>query len=47
MASYELAQLNIAKMIAPLESPALADFVSNLDAINDLAENSAGFVWRF
>jgi len=43
----ELAQLNIARLAAPLESPALADFVANLDRINALAEASAGFVWRF
>ena len=46
MRRYELAQLNIAKMIAPLESPELADFVSSLDSINALAERSTGFVWR-
>ncbi len=46
MAHFELAQLNVAKMIAPLESPILADFVANLDSINALAEGSPGFVWR-
>jgi len=43
---YELAQLNIAKLCAPIDSPALVDFVDNLDRINALAENSPGFVWR-
>jgi len=43
---YELAQLNIAKLSAPIDSPALVDFVDNLDRINALAENSLGFVWR-
>ena len=47
MADYELAQLNIAKLTAPLESPTLKDFVDNLDRINELAESSPGFVWRF
>lgn len=46
MSDYELAQLNIAHMVAPLESPALADFVANLDRINALAEASPGYVWR-
>ena len=46
MAHFELAQLNVAKMIAPLKSPILADFVANLDSINALAERSPGFVWR-
>lgn len=46
MSTYELAQLNIARMVAPLESPVLADFVANLDRINALAEQSPGYVWR-
>ena len=46
MKSYELAQLNVARMMAPIDSPLLADFVANLDRINALAEASAGFVWR-
>lgn len=46
MATYELAQLNIAQMREPLDSPLLADFVANLDRINALAEASPGFVWR-
>lgn len=46
MAHYQLAQLNIARMKAPLESPLMADFVANLDRINALAEQSPGFVWR-
>ena len=46
MSAYELAQLNVALMKEPLESPAMADFVANLDRINALAESSPGFVWR-
>lgn len=46
MSAYELAQLNIAIMKEPLESPSMADFVANLDRINALAESSPGFVWR-
>jgi len=46
MARYELAQLNIATMKEPLDSPVMADFVANLDRINALAESSPGFVWR-
>lgn len=46
MAAWELAQLNIAHLLAPLESPQLADFVGNLDRINALAEASPGFRWR-
>ena len=43
---FHLAQLNIARMLAPIDSPVMADFVANLDRINGVAENSKGFVWR-
>jgi hypothetical protein len=46
MSRYHLAQINIARLKAPLDSPELKDFVDNLDRINELAENSDGFVWR-
>ncbi|MGB5739517.1 MAG: DUF3291 domain-containing protein [Woeseia sp.] len=46
VADYHLAQLNIAKMRAPLDSRIMADFVADLDRINALAEGSPGFVWR-
>ncbi|MWV16186.1 DUF3291 domain-containing protein [Pseudomonas sp. L-22-4S-12] len=46
MSRYHLAQLNIASMKEPLESPGMADFVANLERINALAESSPGFVWR-
>ena len=44
--NHHLAQLNIARMLAPLTDPSMADFVANLDPINQLAEDSPGFVWR-
>jgi hypothetical protein len=46
MSNYELAQLNIAYLKAPLDSPVLADFVASLDRINLLADASDGFRWR-
>jgi len=46
MTDWNLAQLNIAEPLAPLDSPQLADFVANLDTINALAEDSPGFIWR-
>ena len=46
MSRYQLAQLNIATLKAPLDSPVLKDFVDNLDRVNALAESSEGFVWR-
>jgi hypothetical protein len=41
-----LAQLNVARMLEPLDSPALAGFVDALEPINALADASSGFVWR-
>jgi hypothetical protein len=46
MSHYQLAQLNIGIMRAPLDSPVMADFMANLDRINALAEAAPGFVWR-
>ena len=46
MSLYELAQLNVAFMKEPLDAPGMADFVNNLDRINELADASPGFVWR-
>ena len=46
MSSHQLAQINIGRLIAPIGDPQIADFVAQLDAINGLAENSPGFVWR-
>ncbi len=43
---HQLAQLNVAEMKSPLDSPPMADFVANLERINALAEQSPGFVWR-
>ncbi|MHA6765675.1 DUF3291 domain-containing protein [Streptacidiphilus sp. PAMC 29251] len=46
MTTYHLAQVNIGRILAPLDSPALADFVAQLPEINALADQAAGFVWR-
>jgi len=46
MSGYELAQLNIGIIKAPMESPVMADFAANLDRINALAECTPGFIWR-
>jgi hypothetical protein len=43
---YHLAQLNIGKILGPIDSPVMAEFVADLDPINSLAEKSPGFVWR-
>jgi uncharacterized protein DUF3291 len=44
--SFHLAQCNIVKLKAPLDSPVVADFVAALDPINTLADSAPGFVWR-
>jgi hypothetical protein len=41
-----IAQVNIALPRGPLDSPALAEFVSNLEPVNALADTAPGFVWR-
>ena len=43
---YYLAQVNIARLLYPIDHPAIAGFVNQLDTINALAEHSQGFVWR-
>jgi hypothetical protein len=43
---FELAQVNVARLREPLDSPLLADFVAALAPINELADHSPGFVWR-
>ncbi|MEU3789222.1 DUF3291 domain-containing protein [Streptomyces fructofermentans] len=45
-APHELAQVNIARLRAPLDSPLLKDFVDALDPVNAVADSSDGFVWR-
>lgn len=44
--AWHLAQYNLARMVAPLDDPLMADFVANLVRINTLADESPGFVWR-
>src|SRR5437660_12896823 len=46
MAHYHLAQINVGRILGPIDSPVMHGFVSQLDAINALAERSPGFVWR-
>lgn len=46
MAAFELAQVNIGRLKAPIDHPSIKDFADNLDRINLLAEDSPGFVWR-
>jgi hypothetical protein len=41
--SYELAQLNIGIVKGPMDAPVMAEFVANLDRINELADRTPGF----
>lgn len=43
---FHLAQINIARMKAPMDDPIMAAFVAGLDPINALADAAPGFVWR-
>ena len=44
--AFHLAQINVARAVAPTDSPVLAEFMAALEAVNALAESSPGFVWR-
>ncbi|HEV2635778.1 MAG TPA: DUF3291 domain-containing protein [Actinocrinis sp.] len=44
--AYHLAQVNIGRILGPIDGPVMAEFVAGLPEINALAENSPGFVWR-
>jgi hypothetical protein len=43
---YELAQVNTSRLLAPIGSPLLADFVAALEPVNAVADTAPGFVWR-
>ena len=45
--NFHLAQLNVARLLKPIEDPSIDEFRNNLDRINSLAESSPGFVWRY
>ncbi|MEO1257161.1 MAG: DUF3291 domain-containing protein [Bacteroidota bacterium] len=44
--AYHLAQLNVARMLGPLDSLVMKEFADGLEPINALADSSPGFVWR-
>jgi hypothetical protein len=43
---HHLAQINVARARAPLDSPVMKEFMDAIDAMNALGEQSPGFVWR-
>jgi Domain of unknown function (DUF3291) len=42
--NFHLAQINIGRLVAPLDDPKIAGFVAQLDPINALADAAPGFV---
>jgi len=46
MPEFHIAQINIARMFAPIDDPIMTEFVAQLPPINALADGSPGFVWR-
>ena len=44
--THHLAQINIGRLLAPIDDPQIADFVRQLDEVNALADSFPGFVWR-
>jgi hypothetical protein len=44
--TFHLAQVNIARAKAAMDTPVMADFVAALDRVNAMADDSPGFVWR-
>ena len=44
---FHLAQANVAYALAPHDDPRLAEYFARLDEINQLADESPGFVWRY
>jgi len=43
---YQLAQINIGRMLGPFDSSVMSGFVALLSEINALAYSSLGFVWH-
>jgi hypothetical protein len=43
---YVLAQVNVGRLVAPLDSPLIGDFVAALDPVNAVADAAPGLVWR-
>jgi len=43
---YVIAQVNVGRLVAPLDSAQLAGFVNQLDPVNAVADEAPGFLWR-
>ena len=44
--TWQLAQLNVARLLHDIDHPAIKEFVDGLDRVNAASEQSDGFVWR-
>lgn len=43
---YQIAQINIGRMLGAIDSETMSGFVARLDEINALADDAEGFIWR-
>ncbi len=44
--TLDLAQVNVSRLLAPIDSPMLADVMAALDEVNAEGDAAAGFRWR-
>ncbi len=44
--AFHLAQLNVGRILHPIDHPAIRPFLDALEHVNRLAEAAPGFVWR-
>ena len=42
---HHLSELNVGRLVAPVDDPAVAEFMANLDRVNGLGKRMPGFVW--
>src|SRR5262249_58763372 len=46
MSGHHLAQLNVGRLLAPIDDPLIAGFVERLDPVNAIAYEAPVLVWR-
>ena len=46
ISDWQLAQINVGRLLAPKGDPQVAPFFEALDRVNSMAERSPGFIWR-
>ena len=44
-AGHHLAELNVGRLLAPVDDPRVAEFMNALDRVNGLGKRMPGFVW--